>query len=126
MVLRRRRGLLRRGLFPPYAVADDAKPAVCWRRPSPPLLAAVGLTALVVLAVRSEREERDRPLAVVAEDGVLLRKGDGLAYPPRYETPLNKGVEARRLFERDGWVQIELSGGEVGWAPREDVLIDEP
>ena len=89
-------------------------------------LAAAGLTALVVQAVQSEREERDRPLAVVAADGVLLRKGDGLAYPPRYETPLNQGVEARRLFERDGWVQIELSGGEVGWAPREDVLVDEP
>ena len=90
------------------------------------LLAAAGLTVLVVLAVRSEADERDRPLAVVAEDGVLLRKGDGLAYPPRYETPLNKGVEARRLFERDGWAQIELSGGEVGWAPREALLIDVP
>ena len=89
-------------------------------------LGAAGLTALVVAAVRSERDERDRPLAVVAEDGVLLRKGDGLAYPPRYETPLNKGVEARRLFERDGWVQLELSGGEVGWVPHEDVHIDEP
>ncbi len=89
-------------------------------------VAAAGLTALVVQAVRSEREERDRPLAVVAADGVLLRKGDGLAYPPRYEMPLNQGVEARRLFARDGWVQIELSGGEVGWAPSADVLVDEP
>ena len=89
-------------------------------------LAAAGLTVLVVLAVQSERDERDRPLVVVSEDGVILRKGDGLAYPPRYDTPLNRGVEARRLFERDGWVQIELSGGEVGWAPREALLIDEP
>ncbi len=90
------------------------------------LVAAAGLTALVVLAVQSEREERDRPLVVVAEDGVVLRKGDGLTYPPRYETPLNRGVEARQLFERDGWVQIELSGGEVGWAPRDSLLIDQP
>lgn len=88
--------------------------------------AAAGLTALVVMAVRTEREQRDQPPAVVAEDGVLLRRGDGPAFPPRYETPLNKGVEARRLFVRGGWVQLELSGGEVGWAPREDVLIDEP
>jgi tetratricopeptide (TPR) repeat protein len=90
------------------------------------LLAAAGLTVLVVLAVRSEREDRERPLAVVSEDGVLLRKGDGLTYPPRYDTPLNKGAEARRVFERDGWVQIELSGGEIGWAPRDCLLIDEP
>ena len=60
------------------------------------------------------------------EDGVLLRKGDGQTFPPRYETPVNRGVEARRLYERGGWVQIELSGGEVGWAPRGCLLIDEP
>jgi len=87
---------------------------------------AAGLTALTVFAVRSEREERERPLVVISDDGVLLRKGDGPNYPPRYDTPLNKGVEARRLFERDGWVQVELSGGEVGWAPRDRLLIDGP
>jgi tetratricopeptide (TPR) repeat protein len=90
------------------------------------LAAAAGLTVLVVQAVRSEREERERPLAVLSEDGVLLRKGDGLTYPARYETPLNKGAEARRLSERNGWVQVELSGGEVGWVRRDCVLIDAP
>jgi hypothetical protein len=89
-------------------------------------IAATGLTTLVVLSVLSEIGQRERPLVVLAEDGVILRKGDGATYPPRYETPLNKGVEARRLFERDGWVQIELSGGEIGWAPRESLLIDQP
>ncbi len=88
--------------------------------------AAAALTVLIVLAVQSEHGELERPLVVVAEDGLILRKGDGPTYPPRYDMPLNQGVEARRLFERDGWVQIELSGGEVGWAPREDVLVDEP
>jgi hypothetical protein len=57
---------------------------------------------------------------------VLLRRGDGLAFPPRYYTPINRGVEARRLFERGGWVQIELSGGEIGWVPRDSVLADAP
>ncbi len=47
---------------------------------------------------------------------MLPRKGDGLAYPPRYETPLNRGVEASPVVSsRDGSVQIELAGGEVGW-----------
>ena len=89
-------------------------------------IAAAGLTVLIVLAVQSEREERERPLVVVSQDGLILRKGDGLTYPPRYDTPLNRGVEARQLFERDGWMQIELTGGEVGWAPRESLLIDGP
>ena len=47
----------------------------------------------------------------------LLRAGNGLSYPPRYETPLNRGVEARLLFARGAWLQIELSGGEIGWVP---------
>ncbi len=90
------------------------------------LLAAVTLTTLIIAAMRSERAEREHPLVVVAEDGVLLRKGDGTAYPPRYGTPLNKGVEARRLYERGDWAQVALSGGEVGWVRRDWLLVDEP
>jgi tetratricopeptide (TPR) repeat protein len=71
-----------------------------------------------------EQQEKHRPLVVIADDGVLLRRGNGLTYEPRYPTPLNRGVEARLLFERGTWVQIELSGSEIGWVPREFVLID--
>ena len=49
----------------------------------------------------------------------------GLNYPPRSETPLNRGVEARLLFVRGDWLQIELSGGEIGWVPSEYALVDE-
>jgi hypothetical protein len=55
---------------------------------------------------------------------VVLRRGNGRSYPPRYPTPLNRGVEARRLFERGDWLQIELSGGEVGWVERAAILED--
>jgi hypothetical protein len=89
------------------------------------LVVSALLTAFVIVAERSERKGADQKLVVIAEDGVLVRKGDGLTYPPRYETPLNRGVEARLLFQRDDWLQIELTGGEVGWVPREYVLVDE-
>jgi hypothetical protein len=104
-----------------------------WRmthRPRPLALAGVALVGAVLLAIvlfvwaRSRQEEFAHPLVVIAEDGVLLRKGNGLAFPPRYDTPVNRGVEARLLFERGNWVQIELSGGEVGWIPRAYALID--
>jgi hypothetical protein len=90
------------------------------------LLAAVALTGLMIVSVRGEAPGGDRPLVVIAEDGVLLRKGNGLTFPPRYETPLNRGVEARLLFERGDWLQIELGGGEVGWVPRAYAVVDEP
>ncbi len=68
--------------------------------------------------------EIPHPLVVVARDGVVLRKGNGLSYPPRNPTPLNRGVEAQELFLRGDWLQIRLAGGEVGWVPLADVLID--
>jgi hypothetical protein len=88
------------------------------------------LTFLLVAGLVAE-EWRDadlvaRPVVVINDDGVLLRGGNGLSYPPRSETPLNRGVEARLLFVRGDWLQIELAGGEIGWVPREYALVDEP
>jgi tetratricopeptide (TPR) repeat protein len=90
------------------------------------LLVAAGLAAWLALRARQEREQHEHPLVVIARDGALLRRGNSTTFPPRYDTPVNRGVEARRLFERAGWVQIELSGGEIGWVPRGWVLVDMP
>jgi hypothetical protein len=88
------------------------------------LTAAGVLGFFVIREARSEAEDAARPLVVINDDGVLLRRGNGLDYPPRYETPVNRGVEARLLFERGDWAQIQLTGGEIGWVPRALVLID--
>jgi hypothetical protein len=53
-----------------------------------------------------------------------LRRGDGVRFPPRYDTAIYRGVEGRLLFERGDWIQIELSAGEIGWVPRAAVLVD--
>jgi len=86
--------------------------------------------AFLLMGALAAEEWRDadfttRPVVVLSDDGVLLRTGNGLSYPPRSETPLNRGVEARLLFVRGDWLQIELSGGEIGWVPREYALVDE-
>lgn len=100
-----------------------------------PALLAVGLLALGVAAVVasslafeawSERQESLHPLVVLARDGVPLRKGNGVLYPPRFGTPLNRGVEARLQCERGDWLQIELASGQLGWVPRAAVLLDAP
>jgi hypothetical protein len=89
------------------------------------LAVATGLVVWAVVAGREEEDAEVHPAVVVAADGVRLRRGDGPAYPPRYDTPLNRGVEARLLFQRDDWLQIEMADGEVGWVPRKAVLVDE-
>jgi hypothetical protein len=88
-------------------------------------IALVAAASLSAYGFFIHRPESKLPLVVVAEDGLLLRKGDGPLYPPRYETQLNRGVEARILFDRGDWIQIELAGGEVGWVPRKSVLFDD-
>jgi hypothetical protein len=91
------------------------------------LIAAAVAGVFAALEVRAGDEARAHPLVVITEDGVLLRRGDGLHYPPRYAaTPVNRGVEARLLFARGDWLQIELAGGEVGWVPRSYALVDAP
>jgi hypothetical protein len=85
---------------------------------------ATVLAGALVWQKRLEADDAARPLVVIAEDGVLVRVGDGPSYPKRYEAALRPGVEARLLVERDGWLQIELSGGEVGWVPASACLVD--
>ncbi len=96
---------------------------------------AMGIVALLLAAVpavrllleeQCQREEALHPLVVVAADGVGLHKGNGRLYPLRFESPLNRGVEARLRIERSGWLQIELTGGAVGWVPRTAVLLESP
>jgi tetratricopeptide (TPR) repeat protein len=84
------------------------------------------VTVFLLLATAYEERHHDHPLVVIARDEVYLRKGNGDVYPARYETPLHRGVEARLLYRRGDWLQIELSGGEVGWVPESAALVDVP
>jgi hypothetical protein len=104
-----------------------------WWMVRQPRLVRLGIFSLVgalflggLLAARglSQREEACHPLVVLADDGVLLRRGNGLSYPPRYETPLNRGVEARLVCARGDWLKVVLAGGETGWVPRRYALLD--
>ena len=59
---------------------------------------------------------------------IKLREGNGLSYPAvvrdQLRITLSTGVEALLLAERDnGWVQIQLADGTVGWTPTESVYL---
>jgi hypothetical protein len=87
-------------------------------------LAAVPAVGSVVLWQR-ERYDQAAPVVVVARD-CPLRVGNGPDYPPRLDAPLPRGAEARVLFGRGGWLQVELVSGVVGWLPRDAVVGDGP
>ena len=89
--------------------------------------AAAAATAAALLGglwVRDQRRQdrADRlPLVVVARDATL-RRGNADAYPARLDAKLPRGVEARALAARGGWVQVRLAGGAVGWLPESAVV----
>lgn len=84
------------------------------------------LALALALVAFENRRERLYPLAVIETDRVVLRTGNGVNYPTRPGKPPARGTEARCLFRRGEWLQIELPGGEVGWVPAGSALVDEP
>ncbi len=91
----------------------------------------LGCSALATLAVVTcgylfDRDPDDLPErhpVVILTRQETLRSGNSAAFPPRLEPPLPAGVEARKLAERGGWVQVQLAGGAVGWLPAGSVLV---
>ena len=87
-------------------------------------LAALALLGGFWLQDHRHRErENEYPRVVVADD-VFLRKGNADSFPVRLEgaPKIPRGVEARELTRRGGWVQIQLAGGVAGWIPASSVL----
>lgn len=83
------------------------------------------VAAIPVIGTLLEWRERARNEAmpiVVLERGTELRRGNGEDYPPRIEAPLPAGAEVRRLFERPGWLQVELANGDVGWLRAQAIM----
>lgn len=88
------------------------------------LAAAAGLGFLFLKLTQLERVQEAAPLVVIAQDDVVLRRGNSRRFPPRYDASVNRGVEARLLHHRGDWMQIELADGATGWIPRLAALVD--
>lgn len=92
------------------------------------LTASAAAVLLLGLAWRWQVESHDRtyPLVVIAREGVALRRGNGFSYPEHPHLPrLGRGMEARLLFRRGDWLQIEFATGQIGWVPASAALVDE-
>ncbi|MCE9533341.1 MAG: SH3 domain-containing protein [Planctomycetes bacterium] len=92
------------------------------------IAAGLLLSLAGTLAIWVYREERllendyRSSLAIIADKGTSLRRGNGSEFPLRLNDKLPAGVEARILGDRGGWVHIELADGTVGWVDRKSIV----
>jgi hypothetical protein len=87
------------------------------------LLVFLGIAGFGARLALDEHEAKTYPLVVISKEHVLHR-GNGTSYPAHEKIPtVRPGMEARLLFERGSWLQIELAGGHVGWVPQSAALV---
>lgn len=80
-------------------------------------LAPLALLGLILTAsVGASRWHDGRHQAgVIVADEVIVRKGNGEGYEPRFEQALSPGVEFDLLERRSGWLHIKLPDARDGW-----------
>lgn len=76
---------------------------------------AAGWALLGGSAIADAALARARPVAVVTDAEVVLRKGNGDGYERAIVETLGPGVEAHLLERRAGWVRLGLPDGRSGW-----------
>jgi tetratricopeptide (TPR) repeat protein len=88
------------------------------------LVGTVLFAIVLMIQVRNLREDVEHSVVVIAADKTYLLKGNHALYPRAYDSPLNRGVEARLMQVRGDWLQIQLTDGQIGWLPRQNALLD--
>lgn len=84
------------------------------------LAAALWTTGLSAAAfggsmLADEALRRMSPKAVLVDQAVVLRKGNGDGFEPAFAETLGAGVECTVLEERPGWLRVRLPDGRTGW-----------
>jgi len=90
-----------------------AAPGAGWRVAIITLLCGATLFGGSVIA--DEYLHTSRPRAVLVDNGVTLRKGNGDGFEPAFVETLGAGVESTVIETRPGWLRIELPDGRSGW-----------
>jgi len=77
-------------------------------------LAVVWIALGASVGVQRLVEDR-RPAGVVTANDVVVRKGNGENYDPKFKQLLHEGVEFSLLEARGDWLYMELPDGNAGW-----------
>lgn len=82
-----------------------------------------GIVCAGLAAKRSLEVHEDRATTLwVLRTDEPLRKGNGESHAMRLGAVLPRGTEVREVAQRGGWVQVQLTGGAVGWLPERTLL----
>jgi len=54
---------------------------------------------------------------VLIADEVVMRKGNGEGFEPKFDKPIHSGVEFTIVDRRGDWLEVQLANGEKGWVP---------
>jgi hypothetical protein len=86
------------------------------------LAAATGVSGGLLKS--QEHRNQEHALVVIAADAIPFQRGNGESYPAHPDVAtLREGMEARLLHERGDWLQIQLSGGQIGWVPKRAAVL---
>ena len=77
-------------------------------------LAVVWMAFGASVGIQRLTEDR-RPAGVVTANDVVVRKGNGESYEPKFKQLLHEGVEFSMLEARGDWLHMELPDGKAGW-----------
>ena len=95
------------------------RPVLTWAVVAAAVLSALLAGSLVVQDVHRARHVD----AVILDDEVVARKGDGQTYEPSFTHPLHQGTEVALLEERRDWRYVELADGRRCWLPANSLAI---
>jgi SH3-like domain-containing protein len=83
--------------------------------------------APMILAIASgaamyHLDKRDPHLAIVVDNSIELRNGDGEEFPTVVKLTATAGKAISIIDQRADWREVRLPGGQTGWLPKTSVV----
>ncbi len=95
-----------------------------WRWIAGNVSAVVAFSTGLVYLADWEKERTGIEIVVITRENQTLHQGNGISYSPNQKlSTLQPGMEARLLYKRGNWYQVQFPGGELGWIPEDATIV---